>query len=340
MDMAKLTALPLAALAAALPLAAGAAGVSFDSLYRGVSLLKDLPAAAPAVTKAARAETAAPELAYEDIVEAPVWKRGEGAAGASDLKAGFLPARHQGGRNMCNSFAATGLAEYLAGLKTGAAPDLSEEFLYYNAKLKFTDEPELQSYKSEPGLAGYVAVLALKGGVAAEKDWPFLPKLPPHTPKPPLTDPDLGAPPAGIYGRLLPYRFAPVAVRRSEIKEFLAKERRPVVMNLMLYTGNIDNSTGRLADPTPAQRAQCFSKGDNCGGHVVLLTGYDPAAKEYLFRNSWGTAWGKDGFGRLTEKYLDENCECCHYLGQLKNLDAGGRAMTVNASYGWSAGLE
>jgi len=73
---------------------------------------------------------------------------------------------------------------------------------------------------------------------------------------------------------------------------------------------------------------------------VVLLTGYDPAAREYVLRNSWGSSWGDGGFGKISEKYLMENCESCHYLGKLASFDAGSRSMVVNSSYGWSAVLK
>ncbi|OGR37279.1 MAG: hypothetical protein A2X29_06380 [Elusimicrobia bacterium GWA2_64_40] len=322
---------------------AAAQELSFDALYKNTGLINMFPAAAPGVPKVREtaeknAAGAAQELAYEDLLVAPLWKAVPGAAAAVDLKEGFSPARYQGNRNVCSVFATLGLAEYLLLRKEKVNVDLSEEFLYYNAKLKFTDSPGLQAYKKEQGLVGYVAVEALTGGVVAEKEWPFLAVLPQHVPVPPLTDPDMGVPPAGISGKTLQYSFAPQAVRRSEIKHFLAAERKPVVMNLMLYFGNIDNASGRVKDPSESQRARCFSAGDNCSGHVVLLTGYDPAAREYYFRNSWGANWGRAGFGTVSEKYVVENCESCHFLPQLGSL--GWRAVALNAAYGWSAELE
>ena len=315
----------------------GAQGGSFDSLSAS-----PVKAAPPPEASAAKVDYAgAPELAYENLIAAPVWKSPGPAAEGADLRAGFRPAGQQGNkRNVCNVFAALGLAEYLVGKKEGVKPDFSEEFLYYNAKMNFIGKPELQPYRTETGLAGYVAVDALRGGVVPEKDWPYLAALPAHTPPAPLTDPDVGLPPEGIAGKTLGYRFSPVAVRRAEIKDFLAKEHKPVVMNLMLYMESIDHASGRIKDPSESQREKCFSSGDGCGGHVVLLTGYDPAAREFSFRNSWGPAWGDAGFGRISEKYLLENCESCNYLPRLGKMKAESRAMVVNSSYGWSAELK
>ena len=329
----------LAALAAALPGGAAAKGTAFDALAAssfGMAAAPEVPAPEAAVKPVGPA----PELAYEKLISAPVWRPGPSALSGADLREGFSPAKFQGNRNVCNVFAALGLAEYLVWLKEGVKRDFSEEFLYYNAKLNFTAKPELQPYKKEPGLAGYVAVDALRGGVAAEKEWPFQASLPAHSPPPGLSDPDVGLPPAGIAGKVLGYKFSPLAVRRAEIKDFIAQERRPVVMNLMIYMDNIDKTSGRIGDPSDAQRAACFSSGEKCGGHVVLLTGYDASAGEFIFRNSWGPSWGDAGYGRISEKYLQENCEACNYLGRLGSLGGDSRSMVVNSTYGWSAELK
>ncbi len=331
----------LALLAAALPGLCHSQTISFDALYaktspaRALGNIPGLELPAPA----APARTAGTELAYEGLLKAPLWKA-QGQAAASDLSSGFSEAKYQGNRNLCNAFAASSLAEYLVWRRDGTKPDLSEEFLYYNTKLKFTDTPDLNGYKSQPGLPGYGTVLALDGGMVAESDWPFAAQLPQHTPVPPLTDPDLGIPPAGVFQKTLPYGFRPQAMRRSDMKYFLAAEGRPVVMNLMLYFGNIDNATGRLTQPTDAQRAQCRSAGDNCGGHVVLITGYDPRAKEYIFRNSWGARWGAAGYGRVPEAYVQQDCEACGFLSGIAGYDAATKTQMINASYGWSAELK
>jgi C1A family cysteine protease len=36
------------------------------------------------------------------------------------------------------------------------------------------------------------------------------------------------------------------------------------------------------------------------GGHQICVVGQDLKQEELIFRNSWGTGWGKDGYGRLT----------------------------------------
>jgi hypothetical protein len=36
------------------------------------------------------------------------------------------------------------------------------------------------------------------------------------------------------------------------------------------------------------------------GGHAITLVGYDDRSKLFRFINSWGTQWGKDGYGAMT----------------------------------------
>jgi len=300
-------------------------------------------AEAPGVPAPAQSAKPAPaEYAYENLLAARLWRSQGGAPGAADLRSSFLPPRSQGKRNMCNVFAAGALAEFLVYAREQKARPFSEEFLFYNTKCNYTARPELQAYRTEGGLSGYAAVLGLQGGVVDAAAWPFAGNWTNPAPAAPVTDPEVGVPPGDLAAKVLDYKFLPQAVRRSEIKNFITAERRPVVMNLMLYAGAFSkaNTAGRLTQPTPEQRKECAAAGSNCGGHVVLLVGYDPAAGDFIFRNSWGAGWGEGGYGRVSEKYVLEDCEACGYLPRLPQLGPAGRAMMVNSAYGWSAELK
>ena len=41
------------------------------------------------------------------------------------------------------------------------------------------------------------------------------------------------------------------------------------------------------------------------GGHAVLAVGFDQKRKRILFRNSWGTKWGRKGYGTIPFEYLE-----------------------------------
>ena len=40
------------------------------------------------------------------------------------------------------------------------------------------------------------------------------------------------------------------------------------------------------------------------GGHAVLAVGYRHAARQFIFRNSWGPAWGDGGYGYLPYEFV------------------------------------
>ena len=40
------------------------------------------------------------------------------------------------------------------------------------------------------------------------------------------------------------------------------------------------------------------------GGHAMCVVGYDNPAKRFIVRNSWGTSWGKKGYGTMPYAYF------------------------------------
>ena len=40
------------------------------------------------------------------------------------------------------------------------------------------------------------------------------------------------------------------------------------------------------------------------GGHCMLIVGYNNADRTFLVRNSWGTAWGQQGYGTMPYDYI------------------------------------
>jgi C1A family cysteine protease len=40
------------------------------------------------------------------------------------------------------------------------------------------------------------------------------------------------------------------------------------------------------------------------GGHALLVVGYDDTTELFKFQNSWGTSWGKRGYGFFSYDYM------------------------------------
>jgi hypothetical protein len=232
-----------------------------------------------------------------------------GPLAAVDLRPELGPPGNQYPNNTCSAFSAGCLGETLLSRLTGEPFRASAPALYAQAKRDYLDTPALESYRSIDGLPGYVAVRAIAGGLVPE-----------------------GRPTEARRD----YAFEPVAVRRTDLGLYLLTERKPVVMNLMWYMDAADNKTGRLRMPTAEERIRCRRWNRGCAGHVVTLVGYDPSAKEFIFRNSWGPGWGNGGYGFVPEAYVEKDCETCSYLKKLSKLDPGTREIIEAASYGWS----
>lgn len=79
-------------------------------------------------------------------------------------------------------------------------------------------------------------------------------------------------------------------------------ERAPVVVGTNWYEGMDDGGLMTL-------------EGDCLGGHAYLIVGANRKSCLFTIKNSWGPAWGDDGFAEISfadmERLLDEDGECC-----------------------------
>ncbi len=55
------------------------------------------------------------------------------------------------------------------------------------------------------------------------------------------------------------------------------------------------------------------------GGHCVLIVGYDKIKNLYIFRNSWGSQWGVNGYGFFLPEYLNAYLISCWVIDGAKD---------------------
>lgn len=80
----------------------------------------------------------------------------------------------------------------------------------------------------------------------------------------------------------------------SAIRRALGVYRQPVALSLWMPTP--EQSSGLdIIDPTTFN-------GEPSVGHAVWVCGYD--SESLLFQNSWGTGWGNNGYGRVSDAWL------------------------------------
>jgi hypothetical protein len=79
-----------------------------------------------------------------------------------------------------------------------------------------------------------------------------------------------------------------------------------VTVALPIHQEGWNGQTGQ-ASYSQEQATFCEENPDDshCGGHAILLVGYDLDQKAFRFKNSWGDDWGQSGYGTLEFDYVD-----------------------------------
>ena len=222
--------------------------------------------------------------------------------GKIDLRENFQEIKHQGKRNTCSVFAATALIEYIIWVQDDIKIDLSEAYNYWAAKkFALTNDFLKEAYTNIDGLAGYLAVEAYSYGCMDEKNWKYENEnwLKKNDKRCKTIDNKhimecfTGIPPKN--SKKLEYTAQAIFIDRENIGQYILQEEKPVAMNIFWYFDAVDEK-GNFRIPTEEDIDK--------GGHVILLVGYNSETKMFIFRNSWGTKWGDNGYGTIPEEYI------------------------------------
>ena len=202
---------------------------------------------------------------------------------AVDLRASCSPMEDQGSLGSCTAQALVGALEFLE-LRDGVEfVDLSRLFIYYNERVI------LHTVTSDSGamLRDGIKTLARKG-VCAEKKWPYrISRL-------------RNKPTAACFKEALDHQITSYQ-RILTLEEMLAclSAGFPFVFGFTVYESFESTEvtrTGEAQLPRSDERI--------VGGHAVLAVGFDRARERFTCRNSWGTAWGRDGYFTMPFEYL------------------------------------
>lgn len=225
-----------------------------------------------------------------------------------DLTRYQSPVKNQSDRGACAYFSSTALLESEIKKKTGVEINISEEYLIWYTKAILR-----QSTRDDGSFSGS-NLRALGESFLLEKHAPYQPSwfgkgLPCEQYK------DAGRmAPATCYSHKKPYNADMNLVKVNglnvqslyfslqEVIDALASGKS-VITNLPVNQNAWDAKTG-FADYNEKYRKECQEKEDLCGGHSIVLTGYDLEKEVFYFKNSWGVEWGKKGYGYLPFNYV------------------------------------
>jgi C1A family cysteine protease len=219
-----------------------------------------------------------------------------GIAAAADLRPKLSPIDDQGHLGACTGFAATGLAEYIQGLK-GNTAELSPGFVYV-MELKADGNPG-QDHGSHIRTA--ISVLK-KNGIAPEALHPYIAKA--DQADPALITKYLSTmPTAEATAAALPNRIT-TAAQIADLDGFKTSiaNGKPVIFGIAVYKSFMNptaKTTGVIPQPDTANEQLL-------GGHAIVAVGYDDAKQQVTFRNSWSPTWGDKGYGYLPYTYFKD----------------------------------
>lgn len=195
--------------------------------------------------------------------------------------------KNQGNIGSCGSMALVTGIETLHAMKGNKhCPPLSELFHYLYVRY----EPYMDTYPKDTGQNGRNAMkVAQHLGVCPDKLMPYITSkynTPPVLPT--LVESIAQFWKIGAYERC----FSATGIKTALNLGKIVWLGLPVCQNIYTYkTGNLTYDDDEYKE---------------IGGHAFLVVGYDDDKNALKVVNSWGGAWGQDGFGWMDYSYLLE----------------------------------
>lgn len=231
-----------------------------------------------------------------------------------DMRSKFTSVKNQGQQGSCLSFALTSIFEYVMSLNTAQEFDLSEAFLYYNARELDGNGHANNDYGSrfKPSIDALI-----KYGIALEKVWPYNDQVYNNKPSEDAY--------ADAAGRKL-ISAMNVNPKVSDIKSALV-DNCPVAASFTLTKTFIEygRSGGYIPMPNDEEVASEIDPDSKTGlysCHAMVIVGFSDDLQMFIVRNSWGTDWGDNGYCYIPYSYVEHkgllNYACI--LTEIENL--------------------
>ena len=214
-----------------------------------------------------------------------------------DLTADFRPIQNQGQQGSCVAFSLTSVFEYAVKLNTKEVMDLSEAFLYYNARK--IDDGENFDPAVDDGATFTAALKSLSEyGLAEESFCKYDPNIC-------YKEPSEEAYNNASIRKLI--KALNVERNVSSIKSALA-EGYPVLGSFTLCPSFNPSSNGLVSMPTKEELdaiADGTEEKTQHNRHGMVIVGFDDKLQSFLVRNSWGVEWGNKGYCYIPYAYVE-----------------------------------
>ena len=214
---------------------------------------------------------------------------------AVDLRSFFTPVRDQGKQGACSAFATVAVVEYMLS-KIGKSCNLSEAFVYYNARKNAGTEQE------DSGMTIHDSIVAAHDkGICNEE-------LCPYDVNAFADEPSQEAIDDGIKRRIATAKN--VRLKDNDIQENVEliksaiADGLPVVVGLTICN-SFKTSSGFVLTPSEQELTSNAQ-----GFHAMVVCGYSDTQKFLIVRNSWGNSFGDKGYCYIPYSYLGNKRLC------------------------------
>ena len=199
-----------------------------------------------------------------------------------DLRRDFSSIRNQKHQGACSSFSLVSVIEFFMRRAFKKQTDLSEAFVYYNAR-------ELNNKTNEDSGSTFQDVIQSMRdkGVCLEALCPYNPDVYDEQPS------------ENAYSDAESRKVTEaknVRLQVEDIKSALAKGY-PVVISIRVFDRFVKNVSGFVDIPSESE----LKEDEN---HAMVVCGYSDSEGYFIVRNSWGTEFGDNGYCYLPYDYF------------------------------------
>lgn len=244
-----------------------------------------------------------------------------------NLKEFMTPVKDQDNRGTCSHFTAAALVESAIKKKMNVEVNLSEEYFNYSSK----QNGYFSQTQAGTALTNLYTSIIDKKDFLLERDWPYQPLWFGTAEKcnSSLANEESAtaecyshnAPPAGIMAKAISSKDFELLLMKNgstnDIITELAINKRPMSIAIPV-NGRGWKNNGEV-EYSEEMRSECIQSPSICGGHEVVLTGYDLDKKIFFFKNSWGKLWGQEGYGTFPIEMIDRHAKHSSVMVELKN---------------------
>lgn len=224
---------------------------------------------------------------------------------SADLRSQCPPVYDQGQLGSCTANAIAGAFQFDEIKQKEPSTMPSRLFIYYGERAMEGTVGTDSGAQIRDG----IKVIA-QNGVCPEKEWPYDIKKFTEKPSAKCFN-DAKKYQAVTYQRLIQ--------DLNTMKGCLA-EGFPFVFGITVYSSFESPQVAQTGIvPMPSTQEKML------GGHAILAVGYDDSQRMFIFRNSWGTTWGKQGYAFIPYSYLTDQSLASDFWTIRLVTDAGAK---------------